>query len=214
MPGTGRVQPAQGAQGPLLELGGELGQHADRSPRPERQLDQGPRRRQRRQACFDLVDGQARQRDEPRSVQGFEPEKRQGRTQALERVGRAQSAEAGDRRLVAAAQSARPGLEDPAAAEGRRRALRAEHERLPVNRDHRLGDEELSELGHAGTDLVRFQQRQDGRDLGRPQVQLVAPAMAERANGLRRSRRPRPRGCSVACRYPGAASSWPRRISA
>ena len=49
MPGTSRVQPAQGAQGPVFEIGGILGQDADRPPRPDRKLDQGPRRRQCRQ---------------------------------------------------------------------------------------------------------------------------------------------------------------------
>ena len=41
VPGMGRMQPAQSAQGPLLEIGGILGQDADRSPRPDRKLDQG-----------------------------------------------------------------------------------------------------------------------------------------------------------------------------
>ena len=38
-------------------------------------------------------------------------------------------------------------LKDPAASQGRGRALSAQHERLAMNRDDRLGEEELGKLG-------------------------------------------------------------------
>ena len=102
MTGTSRVQPAQGTQGPVLEIGGILGQDADRPPRPDRKIDQGPRRRQCRQRSFDLAAGQARQCTQPALGPGRESEERQGGTQALDRIDRAQSAEASERCVVAA----------------------------------------------------------------------------------------------------------------
>ena len=52
------------------------------------------------------------------------------------------------RLMLTPAMAARPGLDYAAASQRRRRTLGAEHKRLTVNGDDRLGDEELCELGY------------------------------------------------------------------
>ena len=214
LPGPGRVQPAQGPQDPVLQVGDELGQDPHRPPRADRDLDQGPRGGQLVERRRDLVERQPGQGTQPALGPGLEPQERQRRGQPLERVGRAQPAQAGDRSLIAAAEPPRQGLEHASAAQRRRRALLAEHERLPVHGDHRLGQEELAELPRrpaparwprAGPAWPRPRRSPGGPGSG-PGGGAAAAASVE-------PRRSRPRGRAVACRYPGAASSCPRPIS-
>ena len=199
LPRAGRVQPAQGAKHPVLQVGRELDQHADRPPRTDRELDQGARRRERRQAGFDLVDGQPGQRGEASLGPGREAEEGQGRAQALDRVGRSQAAEALDRRAIAAAIAARAGLERP----GRRRASPAGSRSRSTNgwpwtATTGSARKSWASRGAPGSDLVRLQQRQHGRDLGRPQVELVPAPVPQRPDRPRPIRRPRPRGSASA----------------
>ena len=182
-----RVQPAQGTQRTVLEIGGILRQDAHGSSGPDRKIDQRP----------DLASaasaGSISPLLRPASAQaalvpGRKPQERQRRPQAVDRVGREQAAEAFDRGMVAAPQAPRRWLQHTAPSEGRGWALLAQHEGLAMDRDDRLGDEELSELGLARFRFVCFKERQDRRDLGRTQMKLVAPAMFERAYRLGRGR--------------------------
>ena len=91
---------------------------------------------------------------------GRQTEEGQGRSQSIERMGRLQSGEALDCSVVAAAIAARAGLDNPAAAEGRRRALRAEDERLSVDGDDRIGHEKLSQSRRVRARFPHVQQRE------------------------------------------------------
>ena len=136
-----RVQPAQGAQGSLFEIGGVLGQNADRSPRAGRKVDQGTRSRECGKRRVHFATGEARQRTQSALGPRAEPDKRHGGTQALGRIGRTQAVKATERHLVAATETPRRWLKHPAASQRCRRALRAQNKWLAVHRNDGLGED-------------------------------------------------------------------------
>ena len=155
---TGRVQPAQGPKHAVLQIGRELDQYADAASWTERELRQGARFHERRQPDFYLADSEAGQGGEASLGPGREAEESQGRAKAVYSVLRLQAFETLDDRTIAASVSARDGLNDPAAAERRRRALRSQDKRLAVDRDERMGHEELGEPRHVRPGFDGLQQ--------------------------------------------------------
>ncbi len=119
----------------------------------------------------------------PRSVQGRSP--RNARTRTAVRAGRPSAAGQGEQiaSLIPAAKSARQGLQDAAAAERGGRALLAETKRLSVNGDHRLGQEELSELRRTGRSSLPSSRARVAETSAVPRWTLIPSPVAERPGG-------------------------------
>ena len=187
----------------------------DRPPRADRELDHRPEAASGRRPAGDLRRGQPGLAAEGPVGPGREARTRQAAAARSSGSGDRSRSEPGDRRAVAAADAPGRRLEHPAAAERGRRALLAEHERLAVDRGHRLGQEELAERTAAGPQLVRLPA---GRASPRPRP---SPGGAGSGPGAAAAGRRRPRARTSTESdpgrlpgSPGAASSWPRRTSA